>query len=148
VQVRADVPVAAAVMVERRRAAGAPSDLAWSGATAPIRALAGVALPTSQVKGLTQRLDLAATKDPASVRVTTVGAGGQVSTQEVAMAADSVSTLLLDGSSSVWVTPLTGIVRAAVLTSATDAGGELLSLTPLADLTLSTTPWPLRQLRD
>ena len=148
VQVRADVPVAAAVMVERRRAAGAPSDLAWSGATAPIRALAGVALPTSQVKGLTQRLDLAATKDPASVRVTTVGAGGQVSTQEVAMAADSVSTLLLDGSSSVWVTPLTGIVRAAVLTSVTDAGGDLLSLMPLADLTLSTTPWPLRQLRD
>jgi len=148
VQVRADVPVAAAVMVERRRAAGAPSDLAWSGASPPIRALAGVALPTSQVKGLTQRLDLAATKDPASVRVTTVGAGGQVSTQEVAMAADSVSTLLLDGSSSVWVTPLTGIVRAAVLTSVTDAGGELLSVMPLADLTLSTTPLPLRQLRD
>jgi hypothetical protein len=59
-----------------------------------------------------------------------------------------VSTLLLDGSSSVWVTPLTGIVQAAVLTSVTDAGGELLSLMPLADLTLSTTPWPLRQLRD
>jgi hypothetical protein len=147
-QVRADVPVAAAVMLDRRQAPSAPSDLAWSGASPPIRALAGMALPVSGAKGLTQRLDLAATKDPASVQVTTVRAGGQVSMQEVAIGADSVSTLLLDGSSSVWVTPLTGTVRAAVLTSATDAGGELLSSTPLADLTLTTTPWPLRQLRD
>jgi hypothetical protein len=148
VQVRADVPVVAAVMVERRRAAGAPSDLAWSGASLPIGTLAGMALPSSQVSGLTQRLDLAATRDPGSVRVTTVGTDGQVSTQDVAIGADSVSTLSLDGASSVWVTPLTGIVRAAVLTSVTDIAGEMLSLTPLADLTLTTTPWPLRQLRD
>ncbi len=148
VQVRADVPVVAAAMVDRRRAAGAPSDLAWSVASLPIRTLAGMALPTSEVKGLTQRLDLAATTDPASVRVTTVGADGRVSTNEVAIAADSVSTLSLNGATSVWVTPLTGLVRAAVVTSVTDAGGVLLSLTPLADLTLIATPSPLRQLRD
>jgi Family of unknown function (DUF5719) len=148
VQVRSDVPVVAAVMVDRRRAAGAPSDLAWSVATLPIRTLAGMALPASQDKGLIQRLDLAATKDPGSVRVTTVAAGGQVSTKEVAIAADSVSTLSLDGATSVWVTPGTGLVRAAVLTAATDARGALLSETPLADLTLTTTPSPLRQLRD
>jgi hypothetical protein len=148
VQVRSDVPVVAAVMVDRRRAAGAPSDLAWSVATLPIRTLAGMALPASQDKGLIQRLDLAATTDPGSVLVTTVAAGGQVSTKEVAIAADSVSTLSLDGATSVWVTPGTGLVRAAVLSAATDARGALLSETPLADLTLTTTPSPLRQLRD
>jgi len=148
VQVRADVPVVAAVMVDRRRAAGAPSDLAWSVASLPIRTVAGMALPVSEVKGLVSRLDLAATEGPASVRVTTVAVDGQVSTKEVAVGADSVSTLALDGATSVWVTPLTGLVRAAVLTSVTDVGGVLLSLTPLADLTLTTTPLPLRQLPD
>ena len=147
-QVRADVPVVAAVMLDRRRAGGAPSDLAWSVASLPIRTLAGMALPSSQVKGLTQWLDLVATGSPGSVLVTTVGAGGQVRSQQVVIGGDSVSTLLLDGASSVWVTPLTGIVRAAVLTSVTDVAGQLLSLTSLADLTLTTTPSPLRQLRD
>jgi hypothetical protein len=148
VQVVADVPVLAAVMVDRRRSAVSPSDMAWSSATLPISTLAGMALPVSEVKGLTQRLDFAATTSPASVRVTTVGAGGQVSTTEVAIGADSVSTLPLDGASSVWVTPTRGVVRAAVLTSAADAAGELLSVTPLTELTLTTTALPLRQLPD
>jgi hypothetical protein len=148
VQVTADVPVLAAAMVDRRKAAGSPSDLAWSVATLPLRTLAGMALPAAQAKGLTQRLDLAATQSAGSVRVTTVGADGQASAKEVAIGADSVSTVPLDGASSVWVTPLAGVVRAAVLTSVTDAGGELLSLTPLTDLTLTATPLPLRQLRD
>jgi len=148
VQVIADVPVLAAAMVERRRSALSSSDLAWSMATAPIRSLAGMALPVSGVKGLAARLDLAATRSPASVRVTTVAAGGQVSTTEVGIGADSVSTVTLEGASSVWVTPATGTVRAAVLTSAADTAGQLLSVTPLTDLTLVTTPSPLRQIRD
>jgi len=148
VQVGADVPVVAAVMVDRRAAAPAPSDFAWSVASLPITTLAGMALPTSEIKGLSQRLDLVAAKGSASVRVTTVGTGGEVSTKEVAVAADSVSTLALDGAASVWVTPLTGSVRAAVLTSVNDVGGVLLSVTPLADLTLTATSSPLRQLRD
>jgi hypothetical protein len=148
VQVSSDVPVVAAVMVDRRRAAGASSDLAWSVASEPIRTLAGMALPATEVKGLTQQLELAATKTPASVRVTTVGADGLVSTKQVAIGADSVSTMPLAGARSVWVTPLAGIVRAGVLTSVTDAGGVLLSQTPLTDLRLTATPSPLRQLRD
>jgi len=148
VQVRGDVPVVAAVMVDRRRAAGAPSDLAWSVASVPIRELAGMALPASGVKGVIQRLDLVATKDPASVLVTTVGAGGRISTREVAIGADSVSTLSLSDATSVWVTPRGGLVRAAVLTTVTDVGGVLLSLTPLADLPLTTTPLALRELAD
>jgi hypothetical protein len=148
VQVIADVPVLAAVMVDRRRTAPSPSDLAWSAATLPIKTLAGMALPVSQVKGLSQRLDLAATHTPGTVRVTTVGPDGQDSTKEVAIGADSVSTLPLDGASSVWVTPTGGVVRAAVLTSAADAVGELLSVTPLTDLTLSATASPLVRLRD
>ncbi|MHB8187197.1 MAG: DUF5719 family protein [Dermatophilaceae bacterium] len=148
VQVRADVPVVAAAMVERRLAPSAPSDLAWAGASAPITTLAGMALRGPGDTGLLMRLDLAATYDPASVLVTTVGADGQVSTKEVAIAADSVSTLALDGATSVWVTPRTGIVRAAVLTWFSDPSGALLSVTPMADLTLTTTFARLRELRD
>jgi hypothetical protein len=59
-----------------------------------------------------------------------------------------VSTLPLAGAKSVWVTPLAGIVRASVLTSVTDAGGVVLSQTPLTDLRLTATSSPLRQLRD
>ena len=153
VQVRADVPVVAAAMVDRRPAPGAPSDLAWSGASVPISTLAGMALGDKALggpgdTGLRGRLDLAATYDPASVLVTTVDASGQASTKEVAIAADSVSSLALDGATSVWVTQLTGVVRAAVLTWVTDADGTLLSVTPMADLTLTTTSVRLRELRN
>jgi len=148
VQVRADVPVVAAAMVDRRLAAGAPSDLAWSGASAPITTLAGMLLSGIADKGLVERLDLAATSEPASVLVTTVGADGAAITKEVAIGADSVSTLSLAGATSVWVTPRTGLARAAVLTAITDASGVLLSLTPLTDLTLTATSSPLRELPD
>jgi len=148
VQVRADVPVVAAAMVDRRLAADAPSDLAWSGASGPIRTLAGMALHGPESNGLIERLDLAATKDRASVLVTTVGADGQTSTKEVAIGADSVASLPLVGATSVWVTPRTGLVRAAVVTGVTDPQGALLSVTPLADLTLTTISSPLRELRD
>ena len=166
VQVRADVPVVAAAMVDRRLAPGSASDLAWSGASAPITTLAGMALGDKALAGgmalgdkavsaeaaggtgLMGRLDLAATKDPASVLVTTVGANGQASSKEVAIGADSVSSLALDGATSVWVTPLAGVVRAAVLTWVTDAGGTLLSVTPMSDLTLTTTSVRLRELRN
>ena len=148
VQVRADVPVVAAAMIDRRLPSGTSSDLAWSSASAPITKLAGMALPGLGDTGISGRLDLAATYDPASVLVTTVGADGQVSAKEVAIGADSVSTLALDGATSVWVTPRTGVVRAAVLTWSIDAGGVLLSVTPLADLTLTTTSAPLRELGD
>ncbi|MEP7018080.1 MAG: DUF5719 family protein [Actinomycetota bacterium] len=149
VQVRADVPVIAAAMVERRpAAAGAPSDLAWSGASAPIRTLAGMALHGAPEVGLTERLDLAATGSPGSVLVTTVGADGQATTKEVAIGADSVVSLALVGATSVWVTPHAGLVRAAVVSFATDTLGLSLSVTPLADLTLTTTSSPLREVRD
>ena len=149
VQVRADVPVVAAVMVDRRRAAGAPSDLAWSVASLPIRTLAGMALPASEVKGLTQRLDLAATKGS---RVRSGDHGGYVGGEvehERGCHWCRFGVHAVVGRSHVGVGhPLAGLVRAAVLTSVTDAGGVLLSLTPLADLTLTATPSPLRQLRD
>jgi Family of unknown function (DUF5719) len=148
VQVRADVPVVAAAMVERRRAAGAPSDLAWSGASSPIRTLAGMALHGPTDIRFVERLDLAATGDPASVLVTTVAANGVATTKEVAVEADSVFNLRLVDATSVWVTPRTGLVRAAVATWVGDAQGLLLSVTPLADLSLTTTSLPLRELTD
>src|SRR6185436_9592728 len=42
VQVRADVPVVASAVADRRGPPGTPSDLAWSGASPPIRTLAGM----------------------------------------------------------------------------------------------------------
>jgi hypothetical protein len=149
VQVRADVPVVAAAMVERRAAdPNAPSDLAWSGASGPIRTLAGMALHSASEAGLIERLDLAATTAPASVLVTTVGADGQATSKEVAIGADSVVLLPLAGATSVWVTRHTGLVRAAVVSVANDSQGSSLSVTPLADLTLTTTSSPLREIRD
>ncbi len=148
VQVRADVPVVAAAMVERRVAAGSHSDLAWSGASTPIRTVAGMALHRAADGGLIERLDLAATKDAASVLVTTVGTDGKVSTKEVAIAADSVLLVPLVDATSVWVTRRTGFVRAAVVSLVSDAQGTLMSVTPLSELTLTTTSSPLRQLRD
>ncbi len=148
VQVRADVAVVAGAMVERRTAAGTHSDLAWSSSSAPIRTLAGMALHQAAGDGLIQRLDLAATKDPGSVLVTTVGADGKASTKEIAIGADSLSLVPLADATSVWVTPLTGRVRAAVVAVVTDKDGTLLSVTPLADLRLTTTSSPLRELRD
>jgi len=149
VQVRADVPVVAAAMIERRPGdPGAPSDLAWSGASAPIRTLAGMALHGAAEDGLIERLDLAATSVAASVLVTTVGADGQATTKEVGIGADSVVLMPLVGATSVWVTPHTGVVRAAVVSVANDTQGSSLSVTPLADLTLTTTSSPLREVRD
>jgi hypothetical protein len=148
VQVRGDVPVVAAVLVDRRRTARGPSDLAWSVASGPIGTMAGMALPATGVKGVTHRLDLVATGGPATVQVTTVAAGGVVGAKKVVIGADSVSTVTLKGVTSVWVTPKAGLVRAAVLTSVTDTEGALLSETPLLNLTLAATPLPLRQLRD
>jgi hypothetical protein len=153
VQVRADVPVVAAAMIDRRLAPGARSDLAWSGSSSPLTTLAGMALGAKALDGLggtglMGRLDLAATYDPASVLVTTVDAAGQASSKEVAIGADSVASAALDGATSVWVTPLTGVVRAAVLTWVTDGDGTLLSVTPLSDLTLTTTSTRLRELRN
>jgi len=148
VQVRADVPVVAAAMVERRVAADTPSDLAWSGASTPIRTLAGMALHRAADDGLIERLDLATTKVPASVLVTTVGTDGKVSTKEVAIGADSVSFVPLVDATSVWVTRRSGLVRAAVVTVVSDPQGMLLSVTPLTDLTLTTTSSPLREVRD
>jgi hypothetical protein len=99
-------------------------------------------------QGVTQRLNLVATGGAASVQVTTVDAVGRAGAKKVAIRADSVSTVPLTGVTSVWVTPLAGIVRAAVLSSVSDAAGILLSVTPVADLTLTATPAPLRQLAD
>jgi hypothetical protein len=149
VQVRADVPVVAAAMIDRRLPTGTSSDLAWSGASAPITTLAGMALSAGPgAPGILGRLDLAATYDPASVLVTTVGADGQIGTKELAIGADSVTTLALDGATSVWVTPRTGVVRAAVLSWSSDVGGVLVSVTPLTNLNLTTTSAPLREVRD
>jgi hypothetical protein len=107
-----------------------------------------MALHSASEAGLIERLDLAATTAPASVLVTTVGADGQATSKEVAIGADSVVLLPLAGATSVWVTRHTGLVRAAVVSVADDSQGSSLSVTPLADLTLTTTSSPLREIRD
>jgi hypothetical protein len=110
-------------------------------------------LPASSVRGVAQRLDLAATRGPASVRVTTVGALGSATTKTIAIGSDSAARVMLKspstkGPTSVWVTPVAGIVHAGVLTTVADIRGPMLSLTPLTELTPAARSSPLRQLGD
>ena len=76
VQVRADVPVVAAAMTERRRKASGPSDLAWATSTPAIGQLAGSVLRNQGTKGVSASLDLAATGGPGSAVVTVVDTKG------------------------------------------------------------------------
>lgn len=160
VQVRADVPVVAGALVERRAsgpAAGAPdtgrrsSDLAWSPASRPVGALAGTPLPTG-VSSLTNTLVLTSVGSAATVSVDVVEASGHaaaVRTESVAVAADSTSTVDLSKASAVWVRPGSGDVHAAVVTTAkAKDGGTLIAAMPLVGTPLGVSPVPVRQVGD
>jgi len=137
VQVRADAPVVAGALTERRQTGAGPSDIAWSGASAAVTGVAGTPLPGSGTAGLTSTLHLVATRGDAAVRVTTVPARGAPSTRQVAVPSDSVLTVPLGQATSVWVTAVAGSARAAVVSSLATPQGPLLSATPLPDLPLT-----------
>ena len=121
VQVRADVPVVAAAMVERRAKPKGPSDLAWSSSTPAITRLAGVVLRNPGTKGIAAGLDLAATGRAGSAAVTVVDTRGRASRPAPwRCPSDGVASVPLAGATSVWVRPTAGTVRAGVVTWQTD----------------------------
>jgi len=148
VQVRADVPVVAGAVVERRGKGNGPSDLAWTTATTPVDGLAGMALasPSSTLPGA--ELQLVSAGHPSTVTVTTVSPAGAVTSQTVDVPADALTRTALTGAASVWVAATKGAVRAAVTTWTSDPSGVMLSVTPLSGVPLTMTPATVREARD
>jgi hypothetical protein len=151
IQVRADVPIVAAVTTTTGRSGGAPTDLAWSSSTPPITGLAGMPLVQPQnTSGVSvgSVLALTASGDAAGVEVVTVDAQGADHSQRLTLQADATTAVLVTGSTSVWVHRLLGKgqVRAGVYTWADDTQGRLSTVTPLVDAALRTTTVGLREL--
>lgn len=143
VQVRADRPVVAGVVTERRGAANGQSDLAWASSTAPVATVAGTPLPG----GAKATLALAASGGPAAVRLITVAPDGAVTSRTVEVAADSTSPVDVTGAAAVWVRHASGVVRAAVSLEVDDANGPLYGVVSLAAAMVSTTEVPVREIR-
>lgn len=142
-QVRADVPVVAGAVVQRRTASTATGDFAWTASTPALRGVAGAPLPAQLLAGkpLNRSLALTSTGDSAGVEVVTTDASGKASSRRLTVGADSAATVDLAGATSVWVHRLSGKgqVRAGVVASGSDAKGELVSVMPLSDAVLRTT---------
>lgn len=147
-QVRADVPVVAGVMVTRG-AAPAPSDLAWSSSTPPITAVAGMPLvdPAGAATPLTRSLALTSTGASAGVEVVTVDADGAQKSSRLTVGEDATRAVDVTGARSVWVhrTSGTGELRAGVVSTLTDPTGTLVTATPLRNALVSTTTIGLRE---
>ncbi|HYN29629.1 MAG TPA: DUF5719 family protein, partial [Dermatophilaceae bacterium] len=138
VEVRADVPVVAAVQGVVRAGRG-PGDLAWAAAAPALGGLAGAAFPPSPAGPPTVRtLTLVASGDPVTAEVVTA-AGGRTSSRRVAVPADSAVAVGLGAPSAVWVRPAAGggELRAAVDTAAGSAADRLVSVVALAPTTLT-----------
>ncbi len=149
VQVRADLPIVAAVMAERRAAAPGQSDLGWMAATAPVGTLAGTPLPPAATlgDGAHSTLLLVGTAASWSAAVFVVGADGVVSTHSAGGNADTVQSIDVSGASAVWVRPATGTVRAGLAIEVPDAAGPLFSMVGLAPAALTATEVPVREIR-
>jgi hypothetical protein len=153
-QVRADVPIVAAALVDRTKP-GKTGDFAWTSSTPPITGVAGIPLAQPQgapatMPGLTRTLALTSTGDTAGVEVVTVDAQGAEKSQRLSLQPDATMTVAVTGATSVWVHRLVGKgeVRAGVVSWTVDPQGTLITVTPLVDTALRTTTVGLREARD
>jgi hypothetical protein len=126
---------------------GAPSDLAWSVVSAPIRTLGRYGVAELAGHGLTERLDRVPTGSSASVRGNHSGGARSGHVQAVVRFRFSVHagvarSLIGVGHAPGWDRPGCGSHVGQ------RRGGRALSLTLRSDLTLTTIPSSLRQLRD
>lgn len=145
VQVRADRPVVAGAMLERRGDGSGQSDLAWTTSTAPIPVLAGTPLPD----GFSASLMLVGTGEPAGATVVTVSGTGAEAVKDVAVQADSVSVVDVSGAAQVWVRQTSGVLRAGVALSLADIPGAtpLFSVLPLRPIAVNVTQVPVREVQ-
>jgi hypothetical protein len=147
-QVRADVPIAAAAVVHRA-VPGKPGDFAWTSSTPPIAGVAGMPLtqPPNASTPVGRLLSLTSSGDTAGVEVVTVDAAGVEKSVRPQLGVDASAVLDLSGATSVWVHRVSGAgeVRAGVVSWLQDAQGGLISTVPLRDAVLRTTTISLRQ---
>jgi hypothetical protein len=130
VEVRSDVPVVASVL-SRVGDGTAPGEFAWSVSADAIRSLGGAALPT--LSGVSRTLHLVGT-GASAVEVVTVVDGAPV-TRRIDLRSGRVTTVPLDGATSVWVQRVdgSGDVRGTVLSSSGTGPERMLSSMPLEE---------------
>lgn len=145
VQVRADHPVVAGAMLERRGDGKGQSDFAWTTSTAPIPFVAGTPLPD----GFRASLMLVGTGDAAGATVVTLSRAGGVASKDVALGADSVAVVDLADAGQVWVRQTSGVLRAGVSIAPDDKapGTPLFSVIPLGPSVVSATKLPVREVQ-
>lgn len=142
IQVRADHPVVAGVMVERR-GTGPQSDFGWTTSTDAISDLAGTPLPA----GAAASLLLTSTGGAGTASVYTVDEAGAVTVKPYAMGADSIQSVDVSGARQVWVRRTTGTLRAAVSLGLQPGDPQpLYSVVPLVSGVVSATQVPVRQI--
>lgn len=142
IQVRADVPIVAGAVAERRTPAA--GELAWSSSTEPISGVAGALLvrPSGTSTDIRRALTLAVTGDSAGVEVVTVDSKGKAESKRLTVAEDvSTSVVVPAEAASVWVHRVSGkgLLRAGLISWAEDDQGQLISSMPLSDTSLRTT---------
>jgi hypothetical protein len=142
VQVRADQPILAGVMAERRPGGKKQSDFGWTTGTAPVPVLAGSPVPPEASASLM----LVATGDAASATVYTISGTGAVEVHSYALGADSVADVDVSNARQVWIRQQAGTIRAGLALNLADAADEpLFSLVPINPGLVSTTQVPVRQ---
>ena len=109
IQVRADLPVVAAAMIERRGLPGAQSDFGWSTSTAPV-----ASWPAAGATRALRRAHARGHGWSRPAEVTIVDAAGTVTRRAVPIPADSTASLTITGPAQAWVTPVSGTVRAGL----------------------------------
>jgi len=143
IQVRADHPVVAGVMSERRPKATGQSDFGWTTSTEPVTVVAGAPLPAGAIASVM----LVATGGTATATIYVVTESGSIDVRPFSLAADSVATLELSGARQVWVRTTEGTVRAGLSLSLNAAGADpLFALVPLPPAQVSATQVPVRQI--
>ena len=143
IQVRADHPVVAGVMSERRPKTTGQSDFGWTTSTEPVTVVAGAPLPAGAIASVM----LVATGGTATATIYVVTESGSIDVRPFSLAADSVATLELSGARQVWVRTTEGTVRAGLSLSLNAAGADpLFALVPLPPSQVSAKQVPVRQI--
>jgi Family of unknown function (DUF5719) len=143
IQVRADHPVVAGVMAERRPKATGQSDFGWTTSTAPIPVVAGAPLPA----GATASAMIVATGGPATATVYVVAESGTIDVKPFSLVADSVASVDVSNARQVWVRTTEGTVRAGLSLSLAPASADpLFALVPLSPAPVSANQVPVRQI--
>ena len=147
VEVRADKPVVAGALVQRRDGSKA-GDYALTASTPPITGVAGVPLADPNgAADVGRALLLHSTAEPVNVEVVTTDVSGKAASQRLTVPADSSVIVRVTDATSAWVHRLSGKgqLRAALGSQIGSAANGLVAVMPLRDAPLRTTSVGLRE---